>query len=505
MSVSNVTKIIVLNVGNNLPLSTIFVMTVCSTVKKYLAFYISVSKNYILVTKILVLKINISQIFETYIKMSIPNFKNIPYGDIIYFLNHHGGLVGNNPYLTAWNLLITSPGILVPVSIADWILAYNKITLDTDVIGKILSELPCNEIYPLCNLSKDIKLSCNKIIQDSIYKHTGMSFTENNSIDICNALHIGNRIYITDYVFIVGNDKKINGISIAENIIAISGGKSGYLFLRADGKVYAYRKGLGEILNENIYTEVPTIINNLDNIIQIVKTYNGAYFLDLFGNVYVEGGSGSNYYHDVTFLIKDIKQIFSNKTNTIFLDKEGNVHAIGPNANGELGLGHNLNVSSIEKSNLLKDIKEVFLNGPITTFLDKNNDVYIVGNVPSYRKYNVNKQLLIPKKLTLNFDVKKVDADMNGVYLLSTNNKLYTYSYNEELKVVEYMDSIVDVKAGNYTMLLNNKNELYVVVNRVQHKINIKGNIIIVDKQLILVNTDLYFVEVTHKIKLIKI
>jgi len=456
------------------------------------------------------------------------NFSAIPLKDILYLLTYYGQTVKDDPYLAAWNFIISTSDINVPISVANWIIKYNSINyisnLPEEIIVKILSDFSRKEIKSLCNSSLKIRKICNdnkmSIMRQSLYNSTGMNFdkisSEKKLHNIYRAVNINDRIYINDeYILIVDNRMRVLNDNIimndVENVIGLSGGKDGLLFLRSDGKVYAYKKGIVELLNEEIYTEIPTIINNLDNVIQVVKIYNGAYFLNSSGNVYAEGGSGNKYYNDITFLITNIKEIFSNKSNTIFLSKNGDVYGIGPNTNGELGLGHNKIVNTVEKSNLFKNIKKVFLKGKITTVIDTNDNVYVFGNVPRDRKYHLDEELLIPKKLDLPDKISKINADDTRITILTDKGDLYMCLYNNNFIPVKYnIYNVIDFKSGNVTMILNNKKELYLylTLDSTIHKIDVNGNIKIIDNQLILLDDNLYFINVntvTHEFNLLNI
>lgn len=68
------------------------------------------------------------------------NFSDIPIKDINYIINKYN-LTWKDKYLTVWNFIINNSNILVPTSVADWIIAYNNKN-----IGTYNSEILTNKI-----------------------------------------------------------------------------------------------------------------------------------------------------------------------------------------------------------------------------------------------------------------------------------------------------------------------------------------------------------------------
>ena len=53
------------------------------------------------------------------------SFINVPIKDINYLLKSNNLPLIGDKYLTAWNFLLTNPQVNIPVTIADYIIAYN--------------------------------------------------------------------------------------------------------------------------------------------------------------------------------------------------------------------------------------------------------------------------------------------------------------------------------------------------------------------------------------------
>jgi len=126
-----------------------------------------------------------------------------------------------------------------------------------------------------------------------------------------------------------------------ENIIQISCGRLHSLALDKNGNVFSFGKGTrGELGYRSQYQEPPKQIPNLNDIIKVSAGYMHSLYLDKFGNVY---GSGDNEHRQVGVpgnygiifeptLIKDINNvvdIYAAKYGSYFLTKEGIVYTCG--------------------------------------------------------------------------------------------------------------------------------------------------------------------------------
>jgi hypothetical protein len=166
------------------------------------------------------------------------SFTSVPIADIDYLLKSNNLSLNKDKYLTSWNFIISNSGVDVPVSIADYVVAYNLqrenipvmtvfdvvtsnykiiglntertirvlrylnkldenafIELPDEIIVKILSELPCDQILTLCKISKRFNDICKhhrRALFDRFLK--GFTIAEYNPRIICKALDLNERI-----------------------------------------------------------------------------------------------------------------------------------------------------------------------------------------------------------------------------------------------------------------------------------------------------------------------
>ena len=167
------------------------------------------------------------------------NFKDIPSVDITYLLNYYKQPITGDIYLNAWNFIVSNPKILIPVAIADWVIARmnmkslptmklssiifaskdqldslklstsdktrivrifkyaNKLIEDNEfldnlpdeVIIRILENTDCDSYQNLCSLSKRFNKFCNKNTLSNILTRTTKfntsSFTKNQLLNLC--------------------------------------------------------------------------------------------------------------------------------------------------------------------------------------------------------------------------------------------------------------------------------------------------------------------------------
>jgi alpha-tubulin suppressor-like RCC1 family protein len=165
-------------------------------------------------------------------------------------------------------------------------------------------------------------------------------------------------------------------------------------FIDSNSKVYGCGSnssgllGLGDLVNRN----TPTLIPNLNNITQIACGEIHTLFLNSTGNVY---SCGYNYYgqlgHNNNGVFINIPTLIPNFNNitkiacggshSLFLDSNGLVYSCGDNTYGQLGHGHNNNMTipTLIQYFATNNIINVYSNSGHTMFLNSTNKIYGCG------------------------------------------------------------------------------------------------------------------------------
>jgi alpha-tubulin suppressor-like RCC1 family protein len=277
------------------------------------------------------------------------------------------------------------------------------------------------------------------------------------------------------------------------DIIQISTGNSHSLCLNNQGRVWAFgdarfgQLGLGQFgqtivnqqgyfdLNAKTNKDLPTIIPNLNNIVQISAGSNSSFFLDNQGKVWVCGenlfsrlGLGDSERRTVPTLIpnlENIVQVSVGKGNhALCLDHQGKVWAFGNNGNGQLGLGNN-DQSRYPFPTLipsLNNIVQVVAGVEHSFCLDDQGRVWTFGSgmvwrlgLGDYESRN------IPTMIPSLDDIIRIDCgfyfslclDKQGrVWTFGTGNdgQLGTKTTTERIPtLIPNLNNIIDISCGN--------------------------------------------------------
>lgn len=335
------------------------------------------------------------------------NLEDINIDDVNYFLKTQNIPIKNNPYLTLWNFLIANKdkNILVPVSIADWVLAYNiknipnlsneelssllnifdkkRITrilsylktnrfndLPEEVIIKILLTTDCKDIPKLCQSSSKFRNLCNSkfipYFKEKLNINTGLKVDNYNFQQL---------IYLCQQQ----KYRQYNKIATGNT----------HTLIISDGKVYSCGKnvsgelGLGENVNDIYeFSQIP----ELNNIIEVA--------------------AGS--YHSLA------------------LDINGKVYSFGDNEYGQLGLG---NKNSRQIPTLIPNLPKIISISAavnISAILSENGQVFVFGKHIGKRN---DPDVLTPK---LNTELSNiVQISLGNGYLLALDNNGIVYGYGE--------------------------------------------------------------------------
>jgi len=410
----------------------------------------------------------------------------IPLSDIKYLLDLYNIEIKDNIYLQCWNFIINNNNILVPISIADWIIAYNNLekqhlipykysyqiifatddelkylnleTIDkeriirilkymnllksdtelfdilpSEILKEIMITLSCSDVITLCKTSRNLKDFCNDnismILKTILQNKLSLDMTKykmNTLLFLSNIKYLNRLSGGLNGYNIVTYDGKIihnNEYLKINNIISVSGGDDNFILLNVNGNV----------LNYNLEHE------NIDNIIQISVGYDHQMFLRSNGNVYVKGNSNygqlgfKNYYiKDITLnpFLKNIIQISTYSNHSLALRSDGKIYAFGSNKYNQLGFNNsNEYVPKIIPD--LDDVIQVSAGNGFSLILKSNGTVYGFGN----NKYGqlglgkgnntINYPTLIPE---LN-NIKQISAGNFHSLALNNDGNIYVFGY----------------------------------------------------------------------------
>src|SRR5436853_624400 len=319
------------------------------------------------------------------------SFTVIPTNDIISFLqanNIYSSSDIHQNYLIAWDLLRSNTYQSVPSSIADWVIAINLATsnihlppmkfldilsmsdidlqilisqltlpnldkerlirilrysdallddmsmlenLPDDVLFEILVNLDCKSIVLMCRLSNKLDNFCQRNL-DNLLRQNLNRITGLNTYDY-NRQQLINLCQSSPYI---------------KNISAKHGHS---LILTNTGQIYAFganesgELGLGDDIDRNI----PTLITNLINMIQIAAGVTHSLTLSNNRQIYAFGsngfrqlGLGDKIKRNIPILIPNLTQIIqiaAGVRHSLALSNSRQIYAFGNNAFGQLGLG----------------------------------------------------------------------------------------------------------------------------------------------------------------------
>ena len=183
------------------------------------------------------------------------------------------------------------------------------------------------------------------------------------------------------------------------------------LILLANGQVYAFGNNkYGKLgLNDEIHTNIPTLIYSLNNIVQIATGENHSLALTDKGQIYAFGsnmdgqlGLGYSIYFnmvifDPSFVIgtkednytnkpllnntlKDIIQIAAGWYFSLALTMNGQIYSCGFNGSGQLGLGDDIERNTFTLIENLNNIIQIAGGSSYSLALTNEGQVYAFGN-----------------------------------------------------------------------------------------------------------------------------
>ena len=119
---------------------------------------------------------------------------------------------------------------------------------------------------------------------------------------------------------------------------------------------------------------------------------------------------------------------------SLFLDSEGNVYSVGNNADGQLGLGHNINQNELNKVPNIPPIKIISCVNPSCYLLDYDGNLWTFGNnnfgqLGHGDKKNEN----IPKMISTLKNIQQISYGSCGFHFIAKNsqNQIFVTGYNK--------------------------------------------------------------------------
>jgi hypothetical protein len=296
------------------------------------------------------------------------SFNVVPMEDIDYLLINNNLSTTGNKYLTAWNFILQNPNVLAPVSIADYVIAYNIFNekkyvpvmnpyniitsnyrlddlnsertirimkylnkldetdffkdLPDEVIANIISNLDCEQIFSLCKISQRFQFICKNYKYD-VYKNISFELKDFNPVILCksfkhNRRSIYYRIFRRNYTstIIVDNYGNVNilikDLSLKTIVKHQLAGIENIISIDYYDNILYLLDSFGNVYTTNLINEDDGIllpsssIKNTDhmNIIQICSNKYGCYLLSINGDVY-KFGEKLPLLHNVVSIFRD--------------------------------------------------------------------------------------------------------------------------------------------------------------------------------------------------------
>ncbi len=306
----------------------------------------------------------------------------IPLSDIKFFLTLNEQsipLYVNNIYSAAWDLIISGTVTSAPPSVTDWIIAYNLLHQNINIPIYKTSEIllsPDKDLKDLANL-----LTLPKVDKERIIRILGYLNILNNDIDIFEALPQ----------------------EILINIIKELDCKSILLICKSSTKFNKFCElELDTLLKQKLHKETKFITSayNREELIGLCR---------LYGTKHISIGE----YHSL--ILKD----------------NGQVYAFGSNSNGQLGLGHNIEINILKLIPNLHNIKHISTRYNHSSALNSYGQVYSwglnnTGQLGFGDKFTRQSPTLVPGLI----DIIQISIGYNHSLALNIHNQVYSWGYN---------------------------------------------------------------------------
>ena len=223
-------------------------------------------------------------------------------------------------------------------------------------------------------------------------------------------------------------------ITIDSNLWSCGRNNYGQLCHR-EGRFYGNKR-----LNKQIPQQTP-----FSNISKVSAGYCHSLFQNNKGEIFAcgsnhQGQCGLGHYNHpqitpsiIPSVSSNIVQFVCGYQQSLFLDSEGNVFSVGPNASGQLGLGHNRIQNVLNKIPNIPPIKIISCVGSSCYLIDLEGNLWsfganIYGQLGHGDKTNIN----TPKIINTLKDIQQISCGCSGLHFLVKNsqNQIFATGYN---------------------------------------------------------------------------
>lgn len=329
--------------------------------------------------------------------------------------------------------------------------------LPEDIILLLLEYFDCQSIILSCKFSQRFNEACQSGKTFSILRRKLRSATgfDTSNYDLDRLMKL---CHYSHY-----NEKKYIFAGPENSFVIIDG----YPYVFGD-----LTYGLEEWTNK----ESPTKLPGLSNISQISSSEHHTLYLTNDGQVYVSGyndygqlGIGDNQWDGDPILISGLNNIVSVSAgyhHSLVLDNHGYVYAFGSNASGQLGLGdyHDRDIPVLIPN--LNNVIQIVADDGVSAVLNNQGQVYGFGF--SFQRLGVQYNSPIPILIFGLNNIIQLAMKRRRLLALSNDGKVYTcMSDSDNISVVYGLDNIVQISIGAmFLVALTEDRYLYVLSRR---------------------------------------
>ena len=287
---------------------------------------------------------------------------------------------------------------------------------------------------PISNLSKIKNISCGNQFTVCVDEEGLLwSFGDNSFGQIGLGENITNS----------NTPKQIKDIPPATNV---SCGSTFTLVITKDENLWSFgRNSFGQLCLGNIDEQYVPKQTSFSKIVNISTGYGHSFFQNSNGEIFGCGANDSGQLGLGSFnraeiqvqlipnLSTNIIQFSCGEGHSLFLDKEGNVFSVGNNSHGNLGLGHNTNLNSIEQINDIPKIKSISCSSDSCYLLDFDGNVWCFGrNSDGQLGLGDFESRNIPTRIEVFKNIQQISNGFYCSHLLvkDSQNKIFVTGWN---------------------------------------------------------------------------
>lgn len=257
-----------------------------------------------------------------------------------------------------------------------------------------------------------------------------------------------------------------------EDIIQISSYTGTYVFLDTNGQVYLFDD------ESNSNTKIP----NVNNIVQIAAGVFCLLLLDRQGNVYHLSRRKFTKRKSLKTIfslilvpdVANIIQISSNAYHALLLNNEGYVYSFGNNTDGKLGLG-------IDSEDILMTPSripdfQIYPEPPIVSPMRLNLDCLTISSLRKiFRNFRNSEEMILREQLQKIANIEKYTLDelkricsISGGLISSCDEYILQLNDNGRITAIKdsenlLVNNVKDIIQISYPLLLNNKGDIRVL------------------------------------------